>query len=191
MRITCIIVLLSFILSCNKEAEPTPTEEPVLFTVGDLENELASYFEVDQEIFMASVTGRQEFQVDIDEDARNDLRFVIETNIEDQIQEIRVLPLDGLSIGSRETAREMRAVATVDESAVLVPEDISWSTGELLFAYRASNQFTLPYRIFEDEQGFLPLLKRNQVGWLSFRLGTGAGEALARLNLLTYSRNNE
>ena len=196
MRLFAVLLIFLFFVACDSSESPEPIVEDPEFIIGDLENETASYFTVNEQITVPTTTTEVEHSFDIDNDGIDDLRISITTSAEDFMEEVWILPLNGLSISKLDwgmfKGEETSIVSGRAEGTVLIAEEIDWSTGRLLFAYRIRNTGLFPYSLSFD-QAFLPLLKNGKTGWISYyiEVDESRGIALSKIGFDTFCLDQE
>ena len=194
LALLSLCTLIVFV-SCDSSAAPEPPIMETPFIVGDLENESADYFVIDQLIELPKTTTSIERVIDINGDGTDDFRITAIADGDARTQEIRMLPLiGGLAVSKSDIGpykgEETSMVSTQLEGTEFVADDIDFSTGDLLFASRSKNTALLPYSLSFD-RAFIPMLVDGRESWLSFQIKREEADisVLATIEFFTFSQN--
>lgn len=181
------LISLAWIVACSGDDDKDPEVKEDPFLAGDLTNEMVSYFDVDQS-FLLDVD--KNVVLDLEEDGVDDLLITVDVDDTDQIQDIRILPVNGLLLGAVSlgefNGEPTSMVSAIAEGTRMESLATDWSSGQLLFAYRSRNQSLVPYSISASQLGYLPTLRNERVGWISFEL-TRAEPDISQLATLRFS----
>lgn len=193
MKVSLAFLSLIIMISCNDSVNvPTPVEEDDPLVVGELDDESARYFDLNQSINV-SLNGSVDYGVDIDEDGTDELLVSIAASSADSEQLIKIQPINAISLGAVEFGQflgeETSMVLVKEEGSAVIPSEIDWSTGEMLFGYSNRNQFIAPYAIHSMDIAYMPVLIDEKEGWVSCQIEAGdSGLGFSKIHFYIYAQ---